>query len=130
MSNVNRAALAKKMRKAARDMPGLTVGYVLESMAYVVENASEENIRNMWQELAGVAPIRVQRVCDDLELVYDDLARMKPRDGVTKKDLRMARAAVDVMQTCVLRIYGMRTAEDVYESIWRWCVSACCWRPD
>lgn len=33
MSNVNRAALAKKMRKAARDMPGLTVGYVLESVA-------------------------------------------------------------------------------------------------
>ena len=115
MSNVNRAALAKKMRKAARDMPGLTVGYVLESMAYVVENASEENIRNMWLELADVAPIRVQRVCDDLELVYDDLGRMKPHDGVMIEDLRMAQAAVAVMQTCVLRIYGMRTAEDVYE---------------
>lgn len=117
MSSVNRAALAKKMRKVARDMPGLTVGYVLESVACVVENDSEENIRNMWQELADVAPMRVQRVCDDLELVYDDLGRMKPHDGVMIEDLRMARAAVDVMQTCVLRIYGMRTAEDVYDSV-------------
>ena len=130
MSNVDRAALAEEMHKAAKDMSDLTVGYVLESMACVVENDSEENIRNMWQELADVAPIRVQRVCDDLELVYDDLGRMKPHDGVMIEDLRMARAAVDVMQTCVQRIYGMRTAEDVYESIWRWCVSACCWRPD
>lgn len=117
MNNVNRAALAKKMRKAARDMPGLTVGYVLESVAYVVENYNVRNVRNMLQELADMVPLRAQRVCDDLELVYDDLGRMKPRDGVTKKDLRMARAAVDVMQTCVLRMYGMRTAEDVYESV-------------
>lgn len=117
MSNVDSVALAGEMRKAAKDMSDLTVGYVLESMACVVENDSKENIRNMWQELANVAPIRVQRVCDDLELVYDVLGRMKPRDGVTKKDLRMARAAVAVMQACVLRIYGMRTAEDVYDSV-------------
>ena len=130
MSSVNRAALAKKMRKVARDMPGLTVGYVLESVAYVVENYNERNVRNLLQELADMVPIRAQRVCEDLDLVYDALGRMKPRDGVTKKDMRMARAAVAVMQACVLRIYGMRTAEDVYESIWRWCVSACCWRPD
>lgn len=117
MSNVDRAALAEEMRKAARDMPGLTVGYVLESVAYVVENYNVRNVRNMLQELADMVPLRAQRVCDDLELVYDDLGRMKPRDGVTKKDLRMARAAVDVMQTCVLRMYGMRTAEDVYESV-------------
>ena len=117
MSNVNRAALAEEMRKAAKDMSDLTVGYVLESMACVVENDSKENIRNMWQELADMVPMRVQRVCEDLDLVYDALGRMKPRDGVTKKDLRMARAAVDVMQACVLRIYGMRTAEDVYGSV-------------
>ena len=117
MSNVDRAALAEEMRRMARDMSDLTVGYVLESMACVVENDSEENIRNMWQELADVAPIRVQRVRDDLELVYDDLGRMKPHDGVMIEDLRMAQAAVAVMQTCVLRIYGMRTAEDVYDSV-------------
>ena len=117
MNNVNRAALAKKMRKAARDMPGLTVGYILDRVAYVVENYNERNVRNMLQELADMMPMRVQRVCEDLDLVYDVLGRMKPRDGVTKKDLRMARAAVDVMQTCVLRIYGMRTAEDVYDSV-------------